>query len=246
MRNDHLEVHIKSGVSGFYCYAIYERPAGCHAFCLAHMRMIFTLRQEKFHYMAISDTHRIMSMPENLLPGRGKRLIVPESEVDDKCQYSVDNKDIGVHRWISSDPIFGFWIIFRGLSILGANRFKWKFYHQECYSWGLWTGVQVLFVINLIALVTISAGSETQPGNLTYVPLRDNPTVREIGFPDRTAIGYYIPDMNPAFVNKLFINSPEKFRQYGLRDRCTDMHPGSDQTFKVGINDPKKIVPLLM
>ncbi|KAJ9136361.1 hypothetical protein P3X46_033449 [Hevea brasiliensis] len=28
----------------------------------------------------------------------------------------------------------------------------------------------------------------------------DNPTVRAIGFPDRTAIGYYIPDMNPAFI----------------------------------------------
>ncbi|KAJ8644118.1 hypothetical protein MRB53_005866 [Persea americana] len=32
--------------------------------------------------------------------------------VDDKYQYSMDNKDGGVHGWISSDPIVGFWIIF--------------------------------------------------------------------------------------------------------------------------------------
>ncbi|XP_021597858.1 probable rhamnogalacturonate lyase B [Manihot esculenta] len=41
-------------------------------------------------------------------------------------------------------------------------------------------------------------GSETQLGNLTYVPRRDGPTVWEIGFPDRTALGYYVPDVNPA------------------------------------------------
>lgn len=34
----------------------------------------------RFHYMAISDEkQRIMPMPEDLLPGRGKQLIVPES-----------------------------------------------------------------------------------------------------------------------------------------------------------------------
>lgn len=52
--------------------------------------------------------------------------------------------------------------------------------------------------------------SHVQLGNLTYAPLRDGPTIWEIGFPDRTAIGYYVPDVNPMYVNKLFINSPEK------------------------------------
>jgi rhamnogalacturonan endolyase len=33
-------------------------------------------------------------------------------QVDDKYQYSMDNKDGGVHGWISSGPIIGFWIIF--------------------------------------------------------------------------------------------------------------------------------------
>ncbi|GMP75516.1 hypothetical protein CsSME_00032572 [Camellia sinensis var. sinensis] len=76
--------------------------------------------------MAISDEkQRIMPMPEDILPDRSKQLIVPESvlltnpinpdlkgEVDDKYQYSMDNKDSGVHGWISSGPYVGFWIIF--------------------------------------------------------------------------------------------------------------------------------------
>eukprot|EP01018_Ginkgo_biloba_P006050 Gb_20600 [translate_table: standard] len=32
--------------------------------------------------------------------------------VDDKYQYSLDNKDGGVHGWISFDPMVGFWTIF--------------------------------------------------------------------------------------------------------------------------------------
>lgn len=34
-------------------------------------------------------------------------------QVDDKYQYSEDNKDGGVHGWISSSPNnIGFWIVF--------------------------------------------------------------------------------------------------------------------------------------
>ncbi|CAK9146867.1 unnamed protein product [Ilex paraguariensis] len=89
-------------------------------------------------------------------------------------------------------------------------------------------------------LVTISSGSQTQLHNLVYVPIRDGPTVWEIGFPDRTAIDYYVPDVSPMYVNKLFLNSPEKYKQYGLWDRYTNMHPDHDQAFTVGIYDPKK------
>lgn len=32
-------------------------------------------------------------------------------EVDDKYQYSCDNKDNRVHGWISSNPRIGFWVI---------------------------------------------------------------------------------------------------------------------------------------
>ncbi|KAI5571006.1 hypothetical protein BDE02_11G064800 [Populus trichocarpa] len=390
---------LNSGVSGFHCYAIYERPAGSPAFDLVQTRMVFKLRRDKFHYMAISDEkQRVMPMPEDLLPGRGKQLIVPESvllvnpinpdlkgEVDDKYQYSMDNKDGGVHGWIGSGPVIGFWVIFPSHEFRNGGPTKQNLtvhtgptclamFHgthyigddivaqfQEGEAWrkvfgpffvylnstsnvsdayNLWIDakkqrlleeatwpyefvsspyylnakergsatarlfVQERFVSeslipaknayvglstaraqgawqteskdyqfwvqtdsngnftikNVIpgvygfhgwvpgfigdfldnALVTISEGSETQLGNLTYVPLRDGPTIWEIGFPDRTGIGFYVPDANPMYVNKLFVNSPEKFRQYGLWDRYTDVHPEYDQTFTIGISDPKK------
>ncbi|BFG27459.1 hypothetical protein CerSpe_137330 [Prunus speciosa] len=389
---------IRTGVSGFYSYAIYDRPSGCPAFDLAQTRMVYKLRREKFHYMAITDEkQRIMPMPEDLLPGRGKQLIVPESvllvnpinpdlkgEVDDKYQYSMDNKDGGVHGWISSGPIIGFWVIFPSqefrnggptkqnltvhtgptcLAMLHGTHYigedilahfevgetwtkvfgpffvylnstpdvskahnlwidakKQRLFEETAWPYGFvsspyyvaakergsvsgrlfvqdryvsgslipakyaYVGLSVAttegswqteskdyqfwvetdytgnFTIkNVIPGVyglhgwipgflgdylgkehiTISAGSQTQLGNLTYVPPRDGPTLWEIGFPDRTAIGYYVPDVNPMYVNKLFLNSPEKFRQYGLWDRYTDVHPQFDQTFTIGSSNPK-------
>ncbi|XP_012841986.1 PREDICTED: probable rhamnogalacturonate lyase B [Erythranthe guttata] len=89
-------------------------------------------------------------------------------------------------------------------------------------------------------LITISQGSEIQMENITYAPPRDGPTIWEIGFADRTAQDYYVPDVNPMYVNKLFLNSPEKFRQYGLWDRYTDVNPKYDQVFTIGVSDPKK------
>ncbi|PON82598.1 Rhamnogalacturonate lyase [Trema orientale] len=390
---------LKTGVSGFHCYAIYERPSGCRAFDLAQTRMAFKLRPEKFHYMAISDEkQRVMPMPQDLLPDRGKQLIVPESvllmhpinpdlkgQVDDKYQYSVDNKDGGVHGWISSGPVIGFWIIFpshefrnggptkqnltahtgpaclamlHGTHYIGQDilahfgegetwrkvfgpffvylnstsdvsnahnlwvdaknqrlleEMAWPYdfvsspyylnakergsvsgrllvqdryvsdslipaknayvglsaattegsWQTESKGYQFWVqtdssgnftiknvipGVYGLhgwvpgFIGDYVAKarVTISAGSHSELSNLTYVPLRDGPTIWDIGFPDRTATGSYVPDVNPTYVNKLFVNSPEKYRQYGLWDRYSDVHPEFDQTFTIGINDPKK------
>ncbi|KAL7142803.1 hypothetical protein ABFS83_08G148900 [Erythranthe nasuta] len=390
---------VRSGVSGFYCYTICERSDNCPAFDLAQTRMVFKLHRDRFHYMAITnEKQRVMPMPDDLLPGRGKQLIVPESvllvnpinpdlkgEVDDKYQYSMDNKDGGVHGWISSEPIIGFWIIFpsqefrnggptkqnltvhtgpaclamfHGSHYIG-NEMNARFEQGETWTkvlgpvfvylnstsvvsnaYNLWLDakkqrliqeslwpydfvnsqyyltdkergsvsgrlfVQDRFIsssllpaksafIGLSAartkgswqleskgyqfwvntdsdgnftiknvvpgiyglhgwipgfvgdylkqeLITISQGSEIQIGNITYVPPRDGPTIWEIGFPDRTAQDYYVPDVNPMYVNKLFLNSPEKFRQYGLWDRYTDVNPKYDQVFTIGVSDPKK------
>ncbi|KAM7506269.1 hypothetical protein LguiB_005173 [Lonicera macranthoides] len=371
-----LRYILRSGDSGFYCYAIYERPLGYPAFDLAQTRMAFKLKRETFHYMAITDEkQRIMPTPEDLLPDRSKQLIVPESrlltnpinpdlkgEVDDKYQYSMDNKDGGVHGWISSGPIIGFWLIFPSQEFRNGGPTKQNLTcHTEGETWrkvfgpffvylnstpdiakasNLWTDakkqrliekskwpynfvsspyylsakergsasgrlfVQDRFVsdslipaknayvglsaartegswqieskeyqfwvqtdsngnftiIDVIPgvyglhgwvpgftgdylnkeLVTISTGSETEVGTLIYVPVRDGPTAWEIGYPDRTAMSYYVPDVNPMYVNKLFLNSPEKFRQYGLWDRYTDIHPENDLVFTIGVNDPKK------
>uniref|UniRef100_A0A804HSV4 rhamnogalacturonan endolyase n=1 Tax=Musa acuminata subsp. malaccensis TaxID=214687 RepID=A0A804HSV4_MUSAM len=120
------------GSSGFYTYAIYEHLQGLPDVNLGETRVVFKLRKDKFHYMAIADNRqRIMPMPDDRGEGRSEKLGYPEAvrltdpinatlrgEVDDKYQYSCDNKDSMVHGWISSDPSVGFWVI------TPSNEFK--------------------------------------------------------------------------------------------------------------------------
>lgn len=47
-------------------------------------------------------------------------------------------------------------------------------------------------------------------GDLVYKPPRDGPTLWEIGIPDRSAAEFYVPDPNPSYVNKLFVNHPDR------------------------------------
>lgn len=47
-------------------------------------------------------------------------------------------------------------------------------------------------------------------GEIVYQPPRDGPTLWEIGIPDRSAAEFYIPEPNPKYMNKLFINHPER------------------------------------
>ncbi|RWW66961.1 hypothetical protein BHE74_00025631 [Ensete ventricosum] len=113
------------GCSGFYTYVIYEHREGWPDFDLAETRVAFKLRKDKFCYMAIADNRqRFMPMPDDRMPNRSQQLAYPEAvlltnpvnpdlkgEVDDKYQYSCEDKDIKVHGWISFDPSIGFWQI---------------------------------------------------------------------------------------------------------------------------------------
>lgn len=54
------------------------------------------------------------------------------------------------------------------------------------------------------------AGAVIELGDITFASPRDGPTVWEIGYPDRTANGFFVPDANPKYVNKLFLNHREK------------------------------------
>ncbi|XP_057729379.1 rhamnogalacturonate lyase B-like isoform X1 [Arachis stenosperma] len=114
---------------GLYCYSIFEHRKEWPAFNVPQIRMVFKLRKDKFNYMAIADNkQRLMPVPDDRLPTRGRTLVPPEAvllvdpiephfkgEVDDKYQYSSNNKDIKVHGWISSksetNPAMGFWVI---------------------------------------------------------------------------------------------------------------------------------------
>lgn len=53
-------------------------------------------------------------------------------------------------------------------------------------------------------------GKKIEVGDLVYDPPRSGPTLWEIGFPDRTALEFYVPDPAPEFINKLYINHTEK------------------------------------
>ncbi|KAJ6978560.1 hypothetical protein NC653_026859 [Populus alba x Populus x berolinensis] len=70
-----------------------------------------------------------------------------------------------------------------------------------------------------------------------------NGSFNESGFPENSLpfdLKTFLLAAGSSYVNTLFVNSPEKFRQYGLWDRYTDVHPESDQTSTIGISDPKK------
>ncbi|XP_012081709.1 probable rhamnogalacturonate lyase B isoform X2 [Jatropha curcas] len=114
---------LRRGSSGLYLYTILEREEGWPDVDMDQIRVVFKLQKDKFHFMAVSDDRqRIMPMPEDRI--RGSPLAYPEAvlltnptnpdlrgEVDDKYQYSCEDKDNKVHGWISDDPPVGFWMI---------------------------------------------------------------------------------------------------------------------------------------
>ncbi|KAK6130537.1 hypothetical protein DH2020_035718 [Rehmannia glutinosa] len=356
------------GSSGFYSYAIYEHLEGWPAFNLDETRIVFKLRKDKFHYMAMADNRqRYMPLPDDRLPGRAQPLDYPEAvllvnpvepefkgEVDDKYQYSGDNKDVKVHGWICEEPSVGFWLImpsnefrtggpskqdltshvgpitlsmfvsahyggedlvvkfgegeawkkvfgpvfvYLNSAAQGDNPFLlWEDAKQQVLeqveSWpysfpashdfptsaergnisgkllvrdrcmsddymmangayiglappgeiGSWqtegkgyqfwtrTDEQGYFSINNIRtgeyniyawvpgfigdfrhdeLISIIPGCNIDMGTLVYEPPRDGPTLWEIGIPDRSAREFYVPDPNPKYINKLYVDHPD-------------------------------------
>ncbi|KAM7515835.1 hypothetical protein LguiA_005418 [Lonicera macranthoides] len=85
--------------------------------------------------------------------------------------------------------------------------------------------------------VTVTQGGEIDLGNIVFEPPRNGPTLWEIGVPDRTAAEFFIPDPRPSLMTHLYLNNPEKFRQYGLWERYTDLHPTEDLVYTVGFSN---------
>ncbi|GMJ02531.1 hypothetical protein like AT1G09890 [Hibiscus trionum] len=390
-----------SDSSGFYTYAIYEHLKEWPAFILNRFRVAFKLRKDKFHYMAIADNRqRYMPLPDDRLSYRGQALAYPEAvllidpvepefrgEVDDKYQYSCENKDNRVHGWICNDPPVGFWQItpsdeFRSagplkqnltshvgpytLAIMHSVHYSgedlllkfgtnepWKkvlgpvfiylnslsdpeddplsslwedakeqmrievegwpytfpasedfqqpdqrgnvsgrlqvkdryvcnenipangayvglappgdvgSWQREVKGYQFWTRADEdgYFCINHIrtgdynlyafvpgfigdyrydVIITPSAGYDIYLGDLVYEPPRDGPTLWEIGVPDRTAREFYVPDPSPMLINRLYVNHPDRFRQYGLWERYADLYPDGDLVYTVGVSDYRK------
>ncbi|KAF5960455.1 hypothetical protein HYC85_001664 [Camellia sinensis] len=382
------------GYPGFYSYATLEHSEGWPDINIYQGRIVFKLEESLFQYMAVSDERqRIMPTPQDR--ETGLVLDYPEAvlltnpsnpeltgEVDDKYQYSCDDKDNRVHGWICSNPAVGFWMItpsneFRtggpvkqdltshvgpttlsmffsthyagdNLTIKLRDGEPWKkvfgpvliylnsvsveedaltlwedakeqmlietqswpydfplsedFPHadqrgtvsgrllvrdkyineqlmtanfafvglaapgnigswqRENKGYQFWTqadgegyflikGVRAgnyclyAWVPSIIGdyrydvYLNITPGRHIRLGVLVFDPPREGPTLWEIGIPDRTAAEFYVPDPNPTLMNQLYVNLPDKFRQYGLWDRYTEVYPDEDLSYTVGISN---------
>ncbi|KAJ4807300.1 Rhamnogalacturonate lyase [Rhynchospora pubera] len=129
--NTDIRYVMLSGVSGFYTYSILEHDKSWPPFDIAEGRIAVKL-DNRFSYMVISDNkQKEMPFASDREPPRGERLAYKEAvllvdpsvpslkgEVDDKYQYSLDNKDNKVHGWIDNDSTTGFWVI------TPSNEFK--------------------------------------------------------------------------------------------------------------------------
>ncbi|GER34850.1 rhamnogalacturonate lyase family protein [Striga asiatica] len=378
------------GDSGFYSYAILERLEGWPDVNLSQGRIVFKLQHDLFEYMAVSDDRqRIMPTTEDR--ERGQVLDYPEAvlltnpansllrgEVDDKYQYSSDNKDSRVHGWIAIDPPTGFWVItpsnefktagpvkqdltshagpislsmffsthYAGLplvitfeegepwkkvfgpvfiylnsvdsgedpltlwadakeqmlieteswpydfpasddfpfadqrgvvsgrllvrdsyindNLMTANSAyvglalpgKLGSWQRENKGYQFWSESDDLgyFIITGIRpgkyclygwvpgfigdymyeyVIDVLPGGEIKLGNIVFEPPRNGPTLWEIGIPDRTAAEFFVPDPNPQLMNQLYRSQADKFRQYGLWDRYTELYPDQDLVYTV-------------
>ncbi|KAH9293707.1 hypothetical protein KI387_041087, partial [Taxus chinensis] len=320
------------GSSGFYAYAIYERPVGFPDCDLVQTRMVFRLQKDKFEYMAIADDkQRIMPIEDDRKPERCQTLAYPEAVLltnptnpalkgeifhsahyigDNSCQFrngeawrkvfgpfyvhlnsSVECTDpfllwedakqqrlLEEQSWPYSFPaspyfikkeercsVFGRFLVydrfisteafsadsaFIGLASPGENGL-WQ---KESKGYQFWTktdknGIFQItnihpgeyniygWVPNFVGdyknekILKLFTGSSTNLGDLIYKPPRNGPTIWEIGIPDRAATEFYVPDPKPMYINRLFLNHSEKFRQYGLWERYADLYPARDLVY---------------
>ncbi|KAK4342550.1 hypothetical protein RND71_038366 [Anisodus tanguticus] len=84
------------------------------------------------------------------------------------------------------------------------------------------------------------SGCNIEMDDLVFESPRNGPTLWEIGIPDHSAQEFYIPDPNPKYINKLFVGHPDRFRQYGLWEKYTELYPNGDLVFTVGESDYTK------
>ncbi|XP_026399503.1 probable rhamnogalacturonate lyase B isoform X1 [Papaver somniferum] len=75
--------------------------------------------------------------------------------------------------------------------------------------------------------------------DLVYEPPRNGTTLWEIGIPDRTAAEFFIPDVDPKYVNPLYLTQ-DSFRQYGLWEQYSVLYPKTDLVYTVNSSTYQK------
>ncbi|KAL5844536.1 hypothetical protein ACOSQ3_010590 [Xanthoceras sorbifolium] len=88
--------------------------------------------------------------------------------------------------------------------------------------------------------ITITESCNIDIGDLVYEPPRDGPTLWEIGIPDRSAAEFYVPDPDPRYINKLYVNHSDRYRQYGLWERYAEVYPDGDLVYTVNLDNYTK------
>ncbi|XP_057495308.1 probable rhamnogalacturonate lyase B isoform X2 [Actinidia eriantha] len=135
--------------------------------------------------------------------------------------WEYENK--GYQFWSKADGKGNFLI--KGIRPGSYNLFAWIPGTIGDYKYGL--------------SVTITPGSNTRLSNIVYEPPRNGPTLWEIGVADRVAAEFFVPDPNPSLVNHLY-KSFDKFRQYGLWNRYTEIYPRQDLVYTVGVSNYRR------
>ncbi|KAK2659971.1 hypothetical protein Ddye_006504 [Dipteronia dyeriana] len=88
--------------------------------------------------------------------------------------------------------------------------------------------------------ITITERCDINIGDLVYEPPRHGPTLWEIGIPDRSAAEFYVPNPDPGYINKLYVNHSDRYRQYGLWERYAELYPEGDLIYTVNLDNYTK------
>ncbi|KAI3832433.1 hypothetical protein MKX03_020667 [Papaver bracteatum] len=82
-------------------------------------------------------------------------------------------------------------------------------------------------------LITVKEGASIElDDDLVYEPPRNGTTLWEIGIPDRTAAEFFVPKVDPKYVNPLYLEQ-DSFRQYGLWEQYSANYPKTDLVYTV-------------
>ncbi|OMO87945.1 hypothetical protein COLO4_20518 [Corchorus olitorius] len=199
---------IRRGVPGIHMYAILERQEDFPSTYMSQMRLVFKLLRE-FNFMALSDSRQTIMPSENERkhsPNLGfKEAVVLSNntndpqlrgQVDDKYQFSYENKDNKLHGWIADsdklNPAVGFWLI------TPSNEFRNGGPHKQ----------ELTSHVGPTALVMFAS---------THYVGREMDTHYEQGKPWKKVLGPVFIYLNSALLTKIQMSA----RHYGkmLKDR---------------------------
>ncbi|XP_057251848.1 probable rhamnogalacturonate lyase B [Beta vulgaris subsp. vulgaris] len=90
------------------------------------------------------------------------------------------------------------------------------------------------------SVIDIAPGKQINLGDQVYTPPRSGETLWEIGFPDRSAAEFFVPDPSPDLANPILNDQENKYRQYGLWDRYSEIYPKQDLTYTIGVSNHTK------